>query len=142
MTRYWMLSSALVMLSGWFVLAPLFGKSKDVFDSELISETEPDNLLDKKSVIQSAMRDVESEYKMGMLADADFEQLEAEYKNDQALILQQLERLGVTPELDELIENEIAARKARPGKAVTKCPACGAQRAPGKKFCADCGHQF
>jgi hypothetical protein len=138
----WMLCSALVMLSGWFVLAPLFGKSSDAFDSELISETEPDRLLDKKATLQSAMRDLESEYKMGRLSNADFAQLEAEFKNDQAIILQQLERLGVTQELDELIENEIAARKARPGKAVTKCPACGAQSAPGKKFCADCGHQF
>jgi hypothetical protein len=136
----WLLCSTLALFSGYFVLKPLFGKSKNNLDSELLGETELDRLLDRKSVIYRNIKDLEFEYRIGRLSDTDYKQLDAGYKNDAAIILQKLEQLGVTQDLDDLIEKEIAAHKKSPGRNSTQCPSCGADVAPGKKFCADCGY--
>jgi hypothetical protein len=136
----WPICSVIVAMAGYFVLIPLFGKSKDDLDAELLGETELDRLLDRKSVIYRNIKDLEFEYRMGRLSDADYKQLDAGYKNEAAIILQKLEQLGVTKDLDDLIEKEIADHKKSPGRDSTKCPSCGADIIPGKKFCADCGH--
>jgi hypothetical protein len=125
----WLLCTTLVMVSGCFVLAPLFGKKK-IPDSGLFAETELDRLLDREAVINKGLNDLEFEYKMGRLSEADFKQLETSYKDDVAAILQKIEQ----------VEKE---KENRRGLArSSKCPACGAAAAPGKKFCADCGHKF
>jgi hypothetical protein len=122
----WVFCTAVVLLSGIYVLTPLFGKPQEWLDFNASGETELARLQDKKSVIYRSMRDLELEYRMGRLSDSDFHHLEAEYKNEAEIILQKMEKMGVTenPEKD------------------LKCPACGAATNAGKKFCADCGHKF
>jgi hypothetical protein len=137
----WFPCAALVMLAGIYVLTPLFRKSRESLDLDL-GETELERLQDRKTIIYKSIKDLEFEYKMGRLSDADFKQLEAGYKNDAAIILQTMEKLGNADELDELIEKEIAGHKKRLEQGSTQCPACGAKTASGKNFCADCGHQF
>ncbi len=131
----WLLYAALVMISGYFVLAPLFGKTNN-FDLGLCAETELDRLLDRKAVNNKGLNDLEFEYKMGRLSDLDFKQLETSYKNEAAIILQGIEQLDVPK-----IEKEKGNKKGL-SRASTKCPACGAETAPGKKFCADCGRRL
>jgi hypothetical protein len=84
---------------------------------------------------------------MGRLTDADYHRLEADYKNDAALILQKLDQLGASADLDNAIEKDIAARKdalsvPQPDRKTPRCPACGAEIVPGKKYCADCGKRL
>jgi hypothetical protein len=141
--------SVLAALAAAFVLIPLFKESAGNLDLELIAETEMDRLLDRKAVIYKNLKDLELEFKMGRLSDADFRQLEADYKNDAAAILQKLEKLGASDNLDAAIEKEVAARKARSSasspkesRGPSRCPSCGAEVVPGKKFCADCGHKL
>jgi hypothetical protein len=137
----WIACTMVVALSCFYVLVPLFRESRDNLDIELLAETEADRLLDRKAVIYRNLRDLEFEYGMGRLSDADFKQLEAGYKNDAALILQKLDQLGFSEDLDESIEKEIAKRKTG-AKKTTRCPSCGAETVPGKKFCADCGRRL
>jgi hypothetical protein len=122
----WVFCAALVMASGLFVLSPLFGKEKEMLDPGSSGETELERLQDRKSIIYRNIKDLEFEYRMGRLSDPDFKQHEAEYKSEAAIILQEMEKLGVTEEQDKNL----------------KCPACGAEIMPGKKFCADCGHKL
>ena len=136
----WLICTALVAIEALYVLRPLFGRSRESLDVALLGETELDRLLDRKSVIYRNIKDLEFEYRMGRLSDADYKQLDAGYKNDAAIILQKLEQLGVTQDLDDLIEKEIAEHKKSPGRNSAKCPSCGADVTPGKKFCADCGN--
>jgi len=83
---------------------------------------------------------------MGRLGDSDFHRLEAGFKFEAAEILQKLDQLGAEGNLDEGIEQAIAARKAtltsRRGTGPMVCPSCGAELASGKKFCADCGRRI
>jgi hypothetical protein len=137
----WFPCSALVILTGLYVLMPLFQKSRERLDLNL-GETELDRLQDRKTIIYKSIKELEFEYKMGRLSDADFKQLDAGYKNGAAIILQEMEKLGVAEESDTLIEKEIAAHKKKLERGSTKCPSCGAETASEKKFCADCGHQL
>ena len=146
---FWILCAALVLVVGGYVLLPLFREPKAALDIDLLAETELDRLLDRKAVIYRNIKDLEFEYAMGRLSDADFHRLEADYKHDAAIILEKLDQLGASGGLDETIEKDIASRKAKlfaPGAArgqeTQRCPSCGAEIITGKKFCADCGQRL
>ena len=149
--------SAMTLLAGVYVLTPLFKEPKGNLEVELLAETELDRLLNRKAILYSNIKDLEFEYKMGRLSDADFNRLDAGYKNEAALILQKLDQLGAEKNLDESIEKDISARKSRlfpsssdtarvvvqsATKELRRCPNCGAEIIVGKKFCADCGHRI
>jgi len=129
-----------------YVLMPLFKEPKGNLDVELLAETELDRLLNRKAVIYSNLKDLEFEYKMGRLGDADFHRLEGGFKAEAAEILAKLDQLGVEQHLDDGIEQAIAVRRTKltsGQKAVQKtCSSCGAEVIPGKQFCADCGHRL
>ena len=81
----------------------------------------------RKTAIYRNIKELELEYKMGRLAESDFQRLEAEHKNEAIEILQKLDALNVnliTPKTDT---------------ETNTCPSCGAKTISGKKFCADCG---
>jgi hypothetical protein len=143
--------TAALVLAGIYVLVPLFREPKGNLAVELLAETNLDRLLNRKAVVYGNLKDLEFEYKMGRLGDADFRRLENGYKLEAAAILQQLDNLGVETDVDETIEKEVAARKGgragstaagRAPAAVGKCPACGSELIAGKKFCADCGRRI
>jgi ribosomal protein L32 len=142
----WIACTALVAITAWFVLRPLFREPLGALDMELPAETEVDRLLSRKAAVYSNLKDLEFEYKMGRLSDSDFRQLQAGYKNEAAGILQNLDQLNASENLDDAIEKDIALRKsrlhgseARRAKDISRCPSCGAKIIPGKNFCADCG---
>ena len=139
----------LTLVAGAFVLTPLFREPKGNLEVELLAETELDRLLNRKAIVYTNLKDLQFEYKMGRLADADFKRLEAGYKGEAAAILQKLDQMGVEKDLDERIEKDIAASRNRlssapPARAAGpgRCLSCGADLIPGKKFCADCGHKL
>ena len=132
----------LVLLAGAYVVLPLFRGSGDSLGVELLAETELDRLLDRKGVVYKNLMDLELEYKMGRLSEADFKRLDADYKHEAALILQEIDKLGSSGSLDASIEKDISARKAKAGTDLLRCPSCGAKIVAGKKYCADCGHRL
>jgi len=138
--------SVLVLVAGVYVLAPLFTESRGNLEVELLAETELDRLLARKAVVYTNLKDLEFEYKMGRLSDGDFRRLEAGYKAEAAALLQKLDQVGADKDLDESIEQDVAARKSRlfPGAAAeaARCPSCGAEVIAGKKYCADCGKRL
>src|SRR5512147_2209803 len=102
--------SALVILSGFYVLMPLFREPKGNLEVELLAETELDRLLNRKAVIYSNLKDLEFEHRMGRLGEADFHRLEGGFKAEAVEILHKLDKLGAEQSLDEGIEKAIAAR--------------------------------
>jgi hypothetical protein len=145
----WLACSALVILAGYFVLMPLLQQPMGKLDIELLSETELDRLFDRKAVIYRNLKDLQFEFTMGRLSEVDYRRLEAEYKNEAAAILEKMDQLDAHENLDETIERDISARKAKlyasgakPAQVSLHCPSCGAEIIPGKKFCADCGSRI
>jgi hypothetical protein len=145
----WLACSALVAIAGFFVLMPLFEKRKGNVEIGLPTETEFDRLLNRKTMVYGNLKDLEFEYAMGRLTNADYQQLSAAYKNEAAAILQKLDQVDAAGNADETIEEDIALRKSRlygssseETLKVSSCPACGAEVLSGKRFCGDCGHRF
>ena len=131
------------VLASIYVLMPLFNEPTGNLEVELLAETELDRLLNRKAVVYSNLKDLNFEYKMGRLGNADFHRLETSFKSEAADILRKLDQLGIEENLDESIEQAVAARKTMlpsgKGPALAICPSCGATVVPGKQFCADCG---
>src|SRR5512137_934401 len=92
--------TVLTALSVLYVLMPLFTEPKGNLEVELLAETELDRLLSRKAVIYSNLKDLQFEYRMGRLGDADFHRLDAGFKSEAAEILHRLDRLGVEENLD------------------------------------------
>jgi hypothetical protein len=145
----WIAYGALVAVAGVYVLAPLFRGPHGNLEMERLSETEGDRLLNQKAVLYRNLKDLELEYAMGRLSDADFHQLTTGYKNEAAAILQRLDQLGDIQNPDDATGKKTAFRKSkRHGAGATqaedssRCPSCGAEIIRGKKFCADCGRRF
>jgi hypothetical protein len=142
--------AAMVIAAGAYVLLPLFREPEENPAGELPAETEADRLLGRKAVVEKNLKDLAFEYKLGRLAEADFQQLEAGYKLEAADIQQKFAQLGNGDNLERRIEEEIAAYKAKIKPAAAPagaheqklCPGCGSEIVPGKKFCADCGWRF
>jgi hypothetical protein len=141
----WLACGAVVVLAGICVLTPLFKEPEYDLEREFLAETEWDRLLNRKAVLYGSLKDLELEYAMGRLSDADFHELATGYKNEVAAILQRLDQLG-----DAHNPNNAAGKNVGLGKSKqhgsasdsSRCPSCGAQIIPGKKFCADCGRRF
>ncbi len=138
--------TVLAFAAGVYILIPLFRESHGNIEVELLAETALDRLLARKDVIYTNLKDLEFEYKMGRLSDADFRRLEAGYKTEATRILKELDQLGVAKDLDESIERDVAGRKSRlypsTAKTASRCPHCGGEVLVGKKFCADCGQRL
>ena len=97
----WLACAILVLLAGFYVLTPLFRMPKSRPEIELVTETELDRLLDRKTVVYGNLRDLEFEYRMGRLSESDFKQLGAAYRNEAAVILQRLDNLSASENLSE-----------------------------------------
>lgn len=138
--------TAMTLLAGVFVLTPLFKEPKGNLEVELLAETELDRLLNRKAIVYTNLKDLEFENKMGRLSEADYRRLEAGYRSEASVILKELDELGVEKDVEDSIERDVAARKARLFSAgrpeAGTCPECGTTVVPGKKFCADCGHRL
>ncbi len=134
----WPIASVLVALAGYLVLRPLFGKAAENPEAAAPDETEFGRLLDRKAVVERNLEDLLFEFRMGRMSESDFKELEAGYRDDTALFQEKLERLHGPGTLDDRIERKTAERK-KEGRRPVRCPSCGAESAPGKKFCADCG---
>src|SRR5947209_19819679 len=97
------------ILSGAILAAictPLFRKD-ETLESAIIEETEWDLLQRKKEVVLGNIQDLDFEYKCGKLSDQDYQRIRGEMSAEAALVLQQIESIESTADLDALIRREI-----------------------------------
>ena len=110
-----------------------------------IPEPEPPSpfahLEDRKAAIYEGLRDLQFEYRLGKLSDADYQRskslLQAELAQVLAGIDEIAKRLGIATK-----RVPAAAKNAPPRKAPVQCPSCGAQFQKAMKFCGECGKEM
>ena len=116
---------------------PLFS-TNDSLDSTILEETEWDLLQRKKDVCLGNIQDLDFEYKCGKLSEEDYKQIREEMAAEVAGVLDRIDGIESSQDLDALIRREVSARKERvAGSRV--CSSCGQTNSPQNKFCADCG---
>ncbi|MBZ5603398.1 MAG: hypothetical protein LAO79_13940 [Acidobacteriia bacterium] len=118
-----------VAVSTFFTLSV---RAKDLPKPEPESPTR--HLEERKAAIYENLRDLQFEYRVGKLSDADYQTTK--------LTLQK-ELAGVLAAIDQKTP---AAMKAAPKPALkpqpaddNTCPSCGARFANAMKFCGECG---
>jgi len=90
------------------------------------------HLDEKKAAIYENLRDLNFEYRVGKLSDADYQRSKTDLQRELA---------GVLAEIDRIRQEMGAAPKAKPvaKKSAYVCASCGASFAQHLKFCGECG---
>jgi hypothetical protein len=99
------------------------------------SETPIKPLEEAKARIYEALRDLQFEYRLGKLSDADYQTSKQELQKELARVLQQMDT-SAAPKTAA----PAAAAKAEPARSPgSQCPHCGAEFQEKLKFCGECG---
>jgi rRNA maturation endonuclease Nob1 len=122
------------------ICRPLFRRD-DTLESAIIEETEWDLLQRKKEVILGNIQDLDFEYRCGKLSEQDYKKIRAEMSAEAAQVLERIDQIEASQDLDALIRREISNRKKQPKepRPTTVCSACGHKNPATNKFCAECG---
>jgi hypothetical protein len=120
-----LLSAAVVLVLGSLVFT-LFVRAKDLPTPEQVSPTA--HLEERKAQIYENLRDLQFEFRVGKLSEADYQASKLILQKELAEVTAQIESSGAAP----------PASKPR-AVAATLCPHCGAQFTQALKFCGECG---
>jgi len=89
------------------------------------------HLEERKQTIYENLRDLNFEFRLGKLSDADYEKTKAGLQNELAQVLAEIDRLaGAAPKAEK-------TRAPAPDPMV--CAKCGARFDKPMKFCGECG---
>jgi hypothetical protein len=117
------------------VIAFILGvRPSDIPQPEPVSPFQ--HLDERKAAIYENLRDLQFEYRLGKLSDADYQATKKDIQKELARVLAEVDKL----------KNGIAAPAAPPAPAKViptptgfVCPACGAKFPTALKFCGECG---
>jgi hypothetical protein len=122
-----MILAAAVLLTVGAVAFTLLVRSRDLPEPEPVMPWE--HLELRKAQIYENLRDLQFEYRVGKLSDADYQQTKAGLQSELA---------GVMAEIDRLKTGQPAPVAPAPPPA-NVCPHCGAKFPKAMKFCGECG---
>jgi hypothetical protein len=125
-----LLASAVALVVAATVVFTLFVRKGDLPEPEPVSPAK--HLEDRKAQIYENLRDLQFEFRVGKLSDADYQQTKLGLQKELA---------GVLGEIEKVMGGKPApAPKPKPApKPGTVCPHCGATFAKSMKFCGECG---
>ena len=123
---------SVVLLLAVTLLYTLFVRAKDIPPPDPVSPTQ--HLDERKAAIYENLRDLQFEYRVGKLSDADYQQTKLALQKELAVVLAGIEQITrATP---------VKAAVAAPKKAEFICPHCGKQFPTAMKFCGECGKEM
>jgi hypothetical protein len=128
------LAAAVILVVAATVLFTLFVREKDVPPPEPVSPTR--HLDERKAAIYENLRDLQFEYRVGKLSDADYQQTKLSLQKELATVIAEIDKVQAG--------KPAAAAAAAPATAAAKprgivCPHCGAKFQKTMKFCGECG---
>ncbi len=96
-------------------------------------QAELDFLNKRKEMVYEGLRDLQMEYRMGKLSDADYQELKLSYQHQLAQLLDEASRISETP-----IPDTATADTVVPGR----CRLCGQDNPAANRFCGSCGAEL
>lgn len=112
----------------------LFVRVKDIPPPEPVSPTR--HLDERKATIYENLRDLQFEYRVGKLSDADYQQTKLTLQKELAVVLAEIEKIGPAAPAQKVVK---PAPQPKAAPAEIACPHCGAHFAHAMKFCGECG---
>jgi rRNA maturation endonuclease Nob1 len=127
------LSAAVVLMVGT-ILFTLFVRTQDVPETPAVSPTA--HLEERKAQIYENLRDLQFEFRLGKLSDADYQKTKVDLQRELAKVLAEID--AVQP---PVMAKAHAAKASTENvvKASDQCPHCGAKFPLPLKFCGACG---
>jgi rRNA maturation endonuclease Nob1 len=115
----------------------LFVRGKDVPEPVPVSPVQ--HLEDRKAAIYDNLRDLQFEYRVGKLSDADYQQMKLSLQKELAGVLAEMETTAKT--LGLVTKQSAPAMRAKTAAPPARktCPHCGAVFAKPMRFCGECG---
>jgi hypothetical protein len=121
------LIAALLLTAGTIVFT-LLVRGRDIPEAPAVSPTA--HLEQRKAQIYENLRDLQFEFRVGKLSDADYQKTKLDLQRELAKVLAEIDSA-------QPVKTAAPATKAKPdGK---KCPHCGASFPQPLKFCGECG---
>ncbi len=126
------------------LLYTLFVRAKDIPAPDPVSPTR--HLDERKAAIYENLRDLQFEYRVGKLSDADYAQTKLALQMELGVVVAETERVvtGKAPVPVPIAEAAASAAASQPvaANAAFLCPHCGAEFAEAMKFCGACGKEM
>lgn len=121
-----------IMVVAATAIFTLFIRAKDLPAADPVSPTQ--HLDERKAAIYENLRDLQFEYRVGKLSDADYQHTKLTLQKELAVVLGEIEKI-TSPE-GVPVAKAAPAPKVAPGVI---CPHCGASFPKAMKFCGECG---
>ncbi len=140
-----MLLASVVLLIAVTVAFTLSIRAQDVPPPEPVSPTR--HLEERKAAIYENLRDLQFEYRVGKLSDADYQQTKLGLQKELVAVLGEIDKVnGVAKPAAKPVTKVAAAVAPAPASApvaapesANVCPHCGANFPNPMKFCGACG---
>jgi hypothetical protein len=128
---------ALALVAAIVVTRPLLRAPPDA----LIDETGLSDLVARREAAYQVLRDLDSDFQIGKLAEDDYRQMRVQSLAQAAEIVAQLDAYHAPPPKAEAIQpTRVQRRKRRhPVPPAGFCPSCGTAHEEGDVFCRKCG---
>jgi NADH pyrophosphatase NudC (nudix superfamily) len=92
------------------------------------------HLDERKAAIYENLRDLQFEYRVGKLSDADYQHTKQDLQKELAAVMAEVDKLQ-----SQLNGSAPQAAPPKPQTDSRTCPACGAKFEKQLKFCGECG---
>jgi len=110
-------------------------RPKDLPEPQPVSPFQ--HLDERKAAIYENLRDLQFEYRVGKLSDADYQQTKKDLQKELAQVLAEVDRLR--EQLGAKPAKAVVSAPAPPKPATYTCPSCSAEFDKDLKFCGECG---
>ena len=98
------------------------------------------HLDERKAAIYENLRDLQFEYRVGKLSEADYQKTKQDLQNELATVLAEVDRVRAALPGQPAAKPKAPAAEAIPAKPDGLiCPSCGAKFEKELKFCGECG---
>jgi NADH pyrophosphatase NudC (nudix superfamily) len=135
---------AVVAVLAVTLLYTLFVRAKDIPAPDPVSPTR--HLDERKAAIYENLRDLQFEYRVGKLSEADYAQTKLALQKELGAVVAETERmLSGKPAPVATASVSVAQAVAVPAaeiKTAFACPHCGAEFAAAMRFCGACGKEM
>lgn len=126
---------AAILLTAGTVVFTLLVRGRDIPETPAPSPTA--HLEQRKAQIYENLRDLQFEFRVGKLSDADYQKTKLDLQRELAKVLAEIDSMAPAVKVKAAAAPTAAAAKTKSdGK---KCPHCGATFGQPLKFCGECG---
>ncbi len=112
-------------------------RTSDLPKPEPVSPTQ--HLDERKAQIYENLRDLQFEYRLGKLSDADYQKTKQSLQQELARVMAEIDAIRPPVPVRALHQKAAAMPAANPASDSRQCPHCGARFDRALKFCGECG---